>query len=189
MNDQPSGRRDFVGELYRLADEGNKDPTRRGTLAALRRGLGKPPGLAPEMHPFVVPLLPDGANPSTDANYYLIASLFAWHPAPDPQRSNLGGSFARIEPTEMNPSIERRFMALLGCDAERLPYHLRQAIGLLRAKNIAVNWHELLVDVRDWENPERKVQRRWARAFWGARRRETEVPEADAPVVAESELV
>ena len=31
----------------------------RGALAALRRGLGRPPGTAPEMYPYVVPWLPE----------------------------------------------------------------------------------------------------------------------------------
>ena len=32
----------------------------RGALAALRRGLGRPPGSAGEMHPHVARFLPDG---------------------------------------------------------------------------------------------------------------------------------
>ena len=33
----------------------------RGALAALRHGLGQPPGTAAEMHPYVVQFLPPGA--------------------------------------------------------------------------------------------------------------------------------
>jgi CRISPR system Cascade subunit CasB len=47
----------------------------RAALAALRRGLGKPPGETMEMHPYVVPFTQGLKRKQEDA-YYLIAALF-----------------------------------------------------------------------------------------------------------------
>src|ERR687886_2267464 len=52
----------------------------RAALAALRRGLGKAVGDAPEMYPYVVPALGD-VDERQERPFYLIASLFALHPS------------------------------------------------------------------------------------------------------------
>lgn len=161
-------------------------------LAALRRGLGKEPGTAPEMYPYVVPFLPDRPTAYHEAPYYLVAALFAWHQkdwsSDDPYRSNLGASLARLrweqavehgeKAPEQGDSIERRFVALLSSAREDLPYHLRQLIGLLRTKEVPINWRQLLYDIGFWDD-DRNVQRRWASAFWG--QTASEQPTADAP--------
>jgi hypothetical protein len=91
-----AAQRRFVRELVGL--ELNQQ---RGALAALRRGLGQPPGVG-EMHPFVVPRLPpDGTDSQINA---FTPPRFAWHPRHwqrDESRraSNLGASFARLVAT------------------------------------------------------------------------------------------
>jgi CRISPR system Cascade subunit CasB len=150
----------------------------RAALAALRRGLGKSPGEAAELYPYVVRWVPDGAGEDEEAAYYLIASLFALHPAPWPEdgspswRRNLGASLARLaaEP-DRQEAVERRFVALLNAHRDDLSNHLRRVVGLLKAAKAAeipVDWAQLLTDVRWWDGSERRVQRRWARAFWGS---------------------
>lgn len=148
-------------------------------LAALRRGLGKEPGTAPEMFPYLVPFLSHRMQPRDEASYYLVAALFAWHqkdwPSDDSYSSNLGTSLARLrreqamergaEAPEQGDSTERRFVAMLSSTREDLPYHLRQMVGLLRTKEVPVNWLQLLYDVRFWDD--KRVQKRWASAFWG----------------------
>ncbi len=147
-------------------------------LAALRRGLGKEPGTVPEMYPYVVRFLPDTSWPRQEMPYYLVASLFAWHQQdwPEPGAPGLGGSLARLRlkqaeerhtPLEPGDSVERRFVALLNSSRDDLPDHLRQVIGLLRSADIPINWLTLLQDIQGWESASRRVQRRWAREFWG----------------------
>jgi len=82
--------------------------------------------------------------------------------------TNLGASLDRMAPSSdsARPGVERRFIALLNCDSEDLPTHLRYAIGLLSAKEVPVDWAQLLRDVIAWNQPTRRVQRAWARAFW-----------------------
>ena len=167
MSPPTDHERRFVAALRRLAD--NED---RAALAALRRGLGKPVGEVADLYPYVVPWLPPEPSWRQEQAFYLVAALFAWH-----QRSwsesegggwtNLGASFARL--ADDSGSIEGRFVALLNCHRDELPDHLRSAVGLLKAKEIHVDWAQLLRDVQEWEREDRKVQRDWARAFWGSR--------------------
>jgi CRISPR system Cascade subunit CasB len=76
-------------------------------------------------------------------------------------------------------AVERRFVALLNAHPEDLDKHLRHAVSLLKAHEIPVDWLRLLGDLRGWGNPERYVQRNWARAFWGGRQ-DADTTEAQA---------
>ena len=146
--------------------EGLREREDRAALAALRRGLGRPPGTVAEMYPYVVPWLSDD-TPWKERAYYLIASLFAYHPAPGGV-GNMGHHFAQArDPQGENTAIERRFTVLLAAHPDDLDVYLRQAVGFLRSKEVPVNWHQLLQDVLDWKCSDRYVQRRWASAFWG----------------------
>ncbi|MNQ61216.1 CRISPR-associated protein Cse2 [compost metagenome] len=69
-------------------------------------------------------------------------------------------------------SIEQRFIALLGADAENLANYLRQVISLLAAGDQPLDYGVLLRDLSVWLNPhidpERRdaVRQRWARDFY-----------------------
>jgi len=159
--------------------DGGETSRKRAVLAQLRRGLGKEPGIVPDMYPHVESFLPLQASAEDEAPYYLVAALFAWHPKDwigDRWRTNLGASLAQLRrkqaverntAVEPGDSTERRFVAMLSSTREDLAYHLRQMIGLLRTKEVPVNWLQLLPDIQDWNADSRFVQRRWASAFWG----------------------
>jgi CRISPR system Cascade subunit CasB len=162
-----TARRDrFIDHLYDLVKE-----NRRGELAALRRGLGKEPGAAPEMYPHVMAFNPP---PWQENDYFLVASLFAlWHQGGSGQSGsvprNLGESFRRVADQTDSESIERRFVALLNAHKDDLPSHLRHAVSLMRSadRQVPVNWSQLLDDLGRWNSEFRSVQRQWARGFWG----------------------
>jgi CRISPR system Cascade subunit CasB len=146
----------------------------RGALAALRRGLGQPPGTVADMYRYVVPWLPAEPNRQREAAYYALAALFAYHPAVG-GTGNMGHHFARTrDPQGDDTAIERRFTALLAAHPDDLEFFLRQAISFLRSKEVPVNWQQLLADVLAWGHPDRYVQKRWARAFWGRTSQELE---------------
>jgi CRISPR system Cascade subunit CasB len=159
--------RPFIESLERLYV--NEE---RGALAALRRGLGRAPGMAMEMHPYVVPFTRDLSRRQEDA-FYIVAALFglypreSWRGGAGEKFSNLGASLKLLKKEKDSGGVERRFVALLNCRAEDLPDHLRQFIGLLKANDIPVNWGQLLNDVIRWDYDE-YVQRNWAKAFWAA---------------------
>lgn len=165
----------FISYLQELADKED-----RAALAALRRSLGKSPGEAAETHRYVLRFNPE---PWEESAYYLVAGLFALHPESWPHKegdkrlTNLGASFAwmKAKPeASSDSSIERRFVALLDCHADDLADHLRHAVSLLKAKEIPVDWLQLLRDLRRWNHEERFVQRGWARAFWGGNQADNE---------------
>jgi len=163
-------RHAFIEHLESLVAAGD-----RAALAALRRGLGKDPGTVAEMHRYVVPWLPAGCSRWQEDAYYLVAALFAWHQGSwhreegSPELTNLGASFARLAESVDSDSVERRFVALLNCHRDDLPTHLRHAVGLLKSREIPVDWGQLLGDIQNWTLEGRVVQRSWARAFWGGR--------------------
>jgi CRISPR system Cascade subunit CasB len=139
----------------------------RGALAALRRGLGQPPGTVASMYRYVVPWLSDDTPRWQENAYYLVAALFAYHPD-EGGVGNLGDHFARTRaPQGDDTAIERRFTAILAAHPEDLDFYLRQAISFLKSKDVPVNWQQLLSDVMAWGHPNRYVQKNWARAFWG----------------------
>jgi CRISPR type I-E-associated protein CasB/Cse2 len=144
----------------------------RGALAALRRGLGKPPGAAEEMHHYVARFLPDEAWTWRNQCLYIVAALFGLHPAAAAS-GNMGHTFRAIQEatgtqSDANSSTERRFVSLLKCHRDDLFEHLRHAVSLAKAKDVAINWEQLLKDIQHWNSDDAWVQREWSRAFWGA---------------------
>ncbi len=161
----------FVAYLESLRDN-------RSALAQLRRGLGRPPGTVPDTYPYVVPWLPPGTRRWHEDAYYLLASLFAYHPAAG-GTGNMGNHFRLcLRDAQDATAIERRFMALLAAHPDDLPFFLRQAVSFLCAKEVPVAWNQLLIDLLRWSHPDRYVQRNWAHAFWaGAHQVETTTEE------------
>jgi CRISPR system Cascade subunit CasB len=164
-------KEDFISFLQKLANDKNGKKPDRAALARLRRGLGKSPSDATEMHPYIIPFISSESDHRAD-DYYLVASLFALHQISwldsdnSHLKNNLGASFAKLK--DNSDSIEKRFVALLNCRKEDLSNHLRHVVSLLKSKDIAINWLQLLKDLHNWDSDERFVQRYWAKAFWSA---------------------
>ncbi len=160
----------FVAFLAGLATPASEN---RAALAALRRGLGRPPGEAAELFPYVVPWIPQQVSAWEEATYYLVASLFALHPEIWPDESersssrNFGASMARLSVAQgRREAVERRFVALLNAHRDDVAEHVRRAVAMLKAAGVPVDWAQLLEDLRRWDWQERPVQRRWAKSFW-----------------------
>ena len=155
----------FIAYLQSLTERES-----RGSLAALRRGLGQPPGATADMYPYIIPWLPQEATPNQESAYYLVASLFAYHPV-SCDNGNLGTHLAQTQKADENvDALERRFIALLSTHPEDLPDYLRQAISYLKSKDeTPVNWNQLFRDLQNWGRPDRRVQKAWAQAFWSRR--------------------
>ena len=167
----------FVTRLKRLVADGDN-----GALAALRRGLGKPPGSVAEMHRHVLPWLDadECGDQWREDVFYLVAALFAfWHQgkvgSPANAPPNIGASLSQLR--DESGSIEKRFAALLNAHYDDVAQHLRHVIGLLKGKDIAVDWSWLLTHLRHWDSDTRWVQRQWARGFW--RRADDDESEAE----------
>lgn len=147
--------------------EENRD--NRAVMASLRRGLAQP-GCA-EVSRIVQHWLPLGSRGWREDAYYTIAPLFALHHKDIAIEGNMGDHFRALcdNPSDPPPSVERRFMQLLASDAVDLDDLLRQAVSLLKSKDMAVNWQGLLEDVRWWKHSDKsrdRVRLEWSRSFW-----------------------
>ena len=169
-----SGGPGLVGHLEALAKRED-----RAALAALRRGLGKQPGEAPEMFPYVERHFDARGSHGAPDEAYTVASIFGIHPvhhrpAERRERNNFGASLRAIrwKDGEENQGVERRFVALLDAGREALPVHLRHLVTLLHSSSepMAIDYLQLFYDLRLWGEPDRRVQKRWAAGFWGFRR-------------------
>ncbi|MBA7527500.1 CRISPR-associated protein Cse2 [subsurface metagenome] len=118
------------------------------------------------MFPYVVPWLGEVRSKWEKNMYYLIASLFAYHPV-STETGNLGDIFRELYlKRQENPSLEQRFITLLKSNPEDVPFHIRQAISLAKSDNIPINWYELFFDLLRWNNVNYPPYEKWAQSFW-----------------------
>lgn len=157
----------------------------RGSLAALRSGLGKRPGEAPRMFPIMAEFLPEGRSTGAYVEaLFLTASLFASHPADQPGQ-NLGASLRRaVRERHGEDGVSARLTAALDADPEDLPKHLPGLVSLCESAGTPIDWQQFLWDVYRLlaDDEERRNQTRldWARGFW-ARAKETHEPNEEIP--------
>lgn len=157
------------------------DHGRRGTLAALRRGLMLDEEHLYELYGYLPPSFLSGLAPGEERLYLMLAALFAYHPAYfsddelKERHRNLGESLRLLaqakqpEPQnddELPESLKRRMEGLLAAPRDEVFGHLRQIISLLKSEEIKVDWAQLLRDLHDWEWPNRPVQWDWSRSFY-----------------------
>jgi CRISPR type I-E-associated protein CasB/Cse2 len=164
-------------------EEQDKDKT---ALAEMRRGLAYQPQLAPNMHRYILPRMPEKVSSWEKQTYYIIASLFAYYQASMANNAenrwhNMGSHFAAaldLSSEANNDGIERRFTALLSAHPDDLHYQLRQSVAFLKSRQevIPINWYTLMWDVYSWKHEESrfKVQDKWATQFW---RKQTQAQE------------
>lgn len=166
----------FIGHLIALRERDT------GAMAALRHSLTFKPGTYPRAFPYVERFVA-ADRPANDARrlaLYAVAGLFAQHP--EQQSRSFATAFGelmkrRSKPKEPNRSIEQRFIALLEADADNILDYLRQAISLLAAEDIGLDYVRLLDDLAVWMNPNAdrdRLRQRWARELYRAAEFHTE---------------
>lgn len=160
-------KQDFIVYLERLRERD------RGAMAVLRRSQGFPPGAYPPAYPYVERFAAERhANDSWRLALYVVAGLYASHPRQG--GGTLATSLGELMRKRESGSIEQRFIALLGADAENLPVYLRHAITLLAADDKPLDYATLLNDLATWLNPRVDaewrdgIRQRWARNFYRA---------------------
>ena len=107
--------------------------------------------------------------------FYMIAALFALHPKST--RNGNMGNHMRMLAVGDEGATERRFVWLLRLPLDALEPRLRQQISILKANDVAINWHRLIKDLRYWDHSDRSVQRKWASAFWQSNQSESKADE------------
>jgi CRISPR system Cascade subunit CasB len=157
----------FINHLSSLAVPGKED---RAALARLRRCVGKPPEESIDIYPLILPWLPP-LYPDEETAVILTGTLFAWHPIAG-GKGNLGVTLRRLASRsngELPPGLRRRFESVLESSIHELPVRLRHLVSLVANNGEPIDWMQLLLDIRQWTHPDRRVQRAWARDFYAGR--------------------
>lgn len=85
---------------------------------------------------------------------------------------DFGQTWRRAIGPNPSDSLRRRFLLLLDCALQPdgsgdLPFRLRQMVRFAASKEVGIDWPQLMRDLRNWSHPEKFVQKRWARSFYG----------------------
>jgi len=134
-----------------------------GSKAKLKRDAGKTIGESHSIGLFYR-LLPYGLNAAQEESYFLVATLYPM--VENGAVGNLGASLRRARDPKNNKGLDRRIEILLDSDKTQLPFRLRQVIKFLKSKRVSVNCQQLLNDLQKWNQPNRIVQKQWARDYF-----------------------
>lgn len=155
---------------------------KRGDLAILRRNAGLSLGESRRGIGLFYRLMPMRLGPREEI-YFLVATLYPLNDRPAPT-GDLGNSLALAKLKSDSEALSRRVAILLDSEFEwleqgrlkggELGFRLRQAVKLLASKEIGVNWERLLQDLLQWSHPDKWVQKRWARSYFGTTKSEFE---------------
>lgn len=157
----------FIEYLLRLAGKQGD----RGAMATLRHSLAFAPGCYPPAYPYVEPFVGNERSVS-DARrlaLYGVAGLFARHP--QQRAESFASAFGELFRQRGSASVEQRFIALLGADPENVLDYLRQAVSLLAADKLGLDYARLLDDLSRWMKPDGDrdhLRQHWARDFYRA---------------------
>lgn len=167
---------DFINELrvIRKSD--------RGRMSALKRNAGEM--LFGRGTSWFYSLLKTPEQRRHREIYYLIATLFDFNRL-EGRKGNFGQAMLELcNNMNRDPKDFRRFHILLDAEFDHvrdpdeidspwadgggeLAFRLRQMVKLMASKDVGIDWAELLVDLCSWSHPNRRIQKKWARSFFG----------------------
>ena len=136
-----------------------------GDRARLKRNSGKTLAEAHDVLALFYGLLPAGVPAYQEEIYFLLATLFPL--ADGGAEHDLGASLFKARNLKNAKGLDSRVENLLDADLTQLHFRLRQTIHFLHSCRVRVNWQQLLEDLLQWDHPDRYVQQRWARSYFG----------------------
>jgi CRISPR system Cascade subunit CasB len=147
-------------------------------LAALRRGIGREPGSAPEMWPYYTTLTADGAITQRLRAEHLALTLFAVHQQSQAQpvhRDGVGLGAAVLalrQSKKFSPeAVDRRFgAAATATSLNEVAHHVRGLITQIRGlvPQPGLDYTRLFNDLRSWQSTEwrTRVRRHWGSQYF-----------------------
>lgn len=144
--DPKEDARRLLGYLRRLKGD-------RGAMADLRCALN--PTRVPRAWPWLGAVSGIG-----NQRIETIAGLYAYHPE-ETHSGNVGTTCRRL--AGENNTFDGRFRRLLSCDRDEICDRLRPVILTAKAKEIPVNYEQLIADLRFWGD---RVKTQWAQEYW-----------------------
>jgi CRISPR system Cascade subunit CasB len=151
------------------------------TKANLKRALSGDPRHLRAIYPVILPYLTENEEKYHFEQWLLVISLLAFYPSDieTDNSFNFGISSRRLMGDGSSDGPERRFRALLDTSLDDLRSPLTSMVRLMKAKNISINYPQLLVDLCRWNHPDQYIQDKWARAFWNAPRLNSDISEEE----------
>lgn len=123
-------------------------------------------------------VLPFGIHPNEEELWFIVATSrflnrYKIEAIIENSNKDFGWTLIEINKAYKSDSFDMRVRGLLDCRWNEgdgaLAYRLRQMVKLADGKSIPVDWRCLLHDLLNWEHPERWVQKKWARSYFGSR--------------------
>jgi CRISPR system Cascade subunit CasB len=162
---------EFLERLKTLSE------TARGDLAVLKRNAGNTIAESHGAMKAFYNILPFGiADSPNEEIYFLIATLYG-HNNKNRFTGDFGQSMRHVKESSGSESIDQRMATLLDCDfgivdgykpgGGEFAYRIRQCVKLANSHEVGVDWLRLLQDLKFWNYQERRVQKRWARSYFG----------------------
>ncbi|MFW9879086.1 MAG: type I-E CRISPR-associated protein Cse2/CasB [Candidatus Thorarchaeota archaeon] len=166
---------EFITELKNLKESD------RGAYTALKRAAGV--SIAQSRQGAIAAfykILPFALmNSRMEEIYFIVATLYG-HNDEYHFEGNFGETLHDVKNRFDLEGMDRRMMGLLDSNFEiskqkiikggELAYKLRQLVKLANSKNIGINWLHFLKDLKNWNHPEKFVQKKWARYYFGKKK-------------------
>ena len=159
-----------------------------GAKADLKRALTGEPRHQRAAYPIVLRYLSENeAKYDLDQWLWVMGFLAYYEQTIDPaNKMTFGDSARRLKDENSSGGPERRFRALLETSIDDLRSPLTSMVRLMKSKKIAINYPQLLVDLKQWNHPDQYIQDKWARAFWNAPKSDTAPEEGGGNDVTET---
>lgn len=107
--------------------------------------------------------------------YFLVATLYPSNNLD--HTGDFGATMRDVFYRSGAESVHRRMAILLDSTFDylgdgqwgggELSFRLRQAVRMAAGHNVGINWIRLLEDLCRWMHPAKRVQKRWARSYFG----------------------
>lgn len=160
-------------------------PSRRATLAKIRKTIGKPLSEAVEVWPILFSNLPENflssySHPSNEElAIYTAIQFYALQPQGDlditeseeeTQHQNIGESLSQMRRGQDTTAIDRRFNVMITSETfEEFTYHLRHLLQLLKSQspNTKVDYPSLAGDLYWYlKGKQETIRLNWARSYY-----------------------
>lgn len=184
---------EFLQDLYLLAEKN------KGDLAILKRNVGNTIAESHGASKSFYSILPYGVPENKEEIFFLVSTLYGHNKYP--HAGDFGKTMRRIRDKKIKnggspDSLDRRMAVLLDNDfnyAEgypaggELPYRLRQCVKLANNSEVGVDWSKLLHDLLQWSHPDKYVQKRWAKSYFGHEKKPGNVNDINTIIKEETE--
>ena len=140
--------------------------------ARLRRAAGHSLAEAGDALAVFYRILPHGVPQRQEETYFMVASLYPL--GTDGNHGDFGALLKRARIAGGEKGTDSRMRYLLDADEAQLAFRLRQAVHYVKSCGVAVDWPTLLQDLLYWDHPDRFVQKKWVRSYYGQTRTQTQ---------------